>query len=67
MERETGIFLFDVIIDSNPANADAMAKAFSDDVDTGRRIMEVCLGLSGVDRGGKIQRVQQEVMGRNKS
>jgi phosphoglycolate phosphatase-like HAD superfamily hydrolase len=60
------VCLFDVngvLIDSNAANAKAMAAAFTDDPVLGKRIAAHYLTLTGVDRGSKIRIIQQEVMG----
>jgi phosphoglycolate phosphatase-like HAD superfamily hydrolase len=65
----TGIkyVIFDVngvLIDSNLTNAKAMAEAFTDDFDLQRQIAEFYLKLTGIDRGNKIRRIQEEVIGR---
>lgn len=53
-----------VLIDSNRANAQAMARAFTEDPETQRRIVARYLELTGIDRGSKIRIVQEEVIGR---
>lgn len=63
----TGIkfIIFDVngvLIDSNLANAQAMARAFTDDPDLQQRIAEFYLKLTGIDRGSKIRRIQEAVI-----
>jgi phosphoglycolate phosphatase-like HAD superfamily hydrolase len=54
-----------VLIDSNLANARAMAEAFTDDRSMQARIATVYLTLTGVDRGTKIRTVQKKVIGRS--
>ncbi len=61
------ICIFDVngvLIDSNLANANAMAEAFTDDPALRERIAQCYLTLTGIDRGTKIRRIQQQVVGR---
>lgn len=61
------ICIFDVngvLIDSNPANADAMAKAFTNDAILQQRIAELYLKLTGIDRGSKIRTIQEQVIKR---
>lgn len=61
------VCIFDVngvLIDSNPANAKAMGKAFSDDPDMQDRIAEFYLTLTGIDRGSKIRKVQARFFGK---
>lgn len=53
-----------VLIDSNLANAHAMAEAFTADPDLQRRIVSRYLQLTGVDRGSKIRIIQRELVGR---
>jgi len=53
-----------VLIDSNLANAQAMAQAFTDDVMLQARIAERYLTLTGIDRGTKIRTIQQQVIKR---
>jgi len=65
----TGIryVIFDVngvLIDSNLTNAKAMAEAFTNDYDLQKRIVEFYLKLTGIDRGSKIRKIQEEVIGR---
>lgn len=52
-----------VLIDSNPANAKAMGKAFSDDPIMQDRIAEFYLTLTGIDRGSKIRKIQARFFG----
>lgn len=64
---KTRICIFDVngvLIDSNAANAYAMARAFSDDPVAWERIAALYLGLTGIDRGTKIRTIQEEIIGR---
>jgi phosphoglycolate phosphatase-like HAD superfamily hydrolase len=61
------VCIFDVngvLIDSNVANAQAMAQAFTDDPELRGRIVEVYLQLTGIDRGSKMRIVQERVVGR---
>ncbi len=61
------VYIFDVngvLIDSNLANAHAMAKAFSDDPVLQQRIAEHYLKLTGIDRGSKIRIIQEQVIKR---
>lgn len=61
------VCIFDVngvLIDSNVANAQAMAQAFSDDPEVQGRIVELYLQLTGIDRGSKMRIVQERVLGR---
>jgi len=58
------VCIFDVngvLIDSNHANAQAMAEAFSDDPVVKKRTAQQYLTLTGIDRGTKIRTLQQEV------
>lgn len=60
-------FIFDVngvLINSNLANASAMAEAFTDDPNARQLICEAYLHLTGIDRGSKIRRIQQKVIRR---
>ncbi|MFP5213607.1 MAG: HAD family hydrolase [Acidobacteriota bacterium] len=64
---ETKVCIFDVngvLIDSNPANAQAMAQAFTDDPGLQKRIEAVYLTLTGIDRGRKIRTIQERVLGK---
>ena len=64
--KKIKVCIFDVngvLIDSNPANAKAMGKAFSDDPIMQNRIAEFYLTLTGVDRGSKIRKVQAHFFG----
>lgn len=66
LERIT-VCIFDVngvLIDSNLANARAMAQAFTDDPLVKERITQQYLTLSGIDRGTKIRTIQEQVIGR---
>jgi phosphoglycolate phosphatase-like HAD superfamily hydrolase len=61
------IFIFDVngvLLDSNLANALAMAEAFTDDPVVQGRIVTVYLTLTGIDRGTKIRTIQEQVIRR---
>ena len=61
------ICIFDVngvLLDSNLANAQAMAEAFSDDPVAQGRIAMVYLTLTGIDRGTKIRTIQEQVIKR---
>jgi phosphoglycolate phosphatase len=61
------ICIFDVngvLIDSNQANARAVAAAFTRDPQRQERIVRLYLQLTGVDRGSKLRRIQQQVIGR---
>lgn len=65
--EEVSLFVFDVngvLIDSNVANAQAMAEAFTDDAALRRNIADHYLGLTGVDRGSKIRIIQEHVIKR---
>lgn len=66
LERvQTAIFdVNGVLIDSNRANALAMARAFTEDPELRDRIVARYLRLTGIDRGSKIRIVQEEVIGR---
>jgi phosphoglycolate phosphatase-like HAD superfamily hydrolase len=64
--KKIKVYIFDVngvLIDSNPANAKAMGKAFSDDPIMQNRIAEFYLTLTGIDRGSKIRKVQAHFFG----
>jgi phosphoglycolate phosphatase-like HAD superfamily hydrolase len=61
------VCIFDVngvLLDSNLANARAMAEAFTDDPVVQGRIVRVYLTLTGIDRGTKIRTIQEQVIGR---
>jgi phosphoglycolate phosphatase-like HAD superfamily hydrolase len=61
------ICIFDVngvLIDSNRANAHAMGQAFSDDSLMQQQIAAFYLTLTGIDRGEKIRRVQDQIIQR---
>lgn len=61
------VFIFDVngvLIDSNHANAQAMAEAFTPERSLWGPIRELYLGLTGIDRGTKIRTVQERVIGK---
>ena len=60
------VCIFDVngvLIDSNAANARAMAEAFTEDPALQKRIAAHYLTLTGVDRGSKIRAIQEDVVG----
>ena len=62
------VCIFDVngvLIESNLANARAMAEAFTDDRAVQERIATVYLTLTGIDRGTKIRIIQERVIGRS--
>jgi phosphoglycolate phosphatase-like HAD superfamily hydrolase len=66
-DLKIAVGIFDVngvLIDSNFANAQAMAQAFTDDPMLQGRIAEKYLALTGIDRGTKIRTIQQQVIGR---
>jgi phosphoglycolate phosphatase-like HAD superfamily hydrolase len=52
-----------VLIDSNLANAHAMAQGFTDDPMVQQRIVQLYLKLTGIDRGQKIRIIQDQVIG----
>ncbi|MHC1726242.1 MAG: HAD family hydrolase [Syntrophobacteraceae bacterium] len=59
------VCIFDVngvLIDSNPANAEAMAQAFTSEPALRERIVELYLNLTGIDRGSKIRIIQEQVI-----
>jgi phosphoglycolate phosphatase-like HAD superfamily hydrolase len=61
------IYIFDVngvLIDSNVANAEAMGKAFTDDISLQQRVAEYYLKLTGIDRGSKIRSIQEKLVKR---
>jgi phosphoglycolate phosphatase-like HAD superfamily hydrolase len=61
------IVIFDVngvLIDSNLTNAWAMGEAFTDDYDLQKHIAAFYLTLTGIDRGTKIRRIQEKIIGR---
>jgi phosphoglycolate phosphatase-like HAD superfamily hydrolase len=67
LDLNTRVCIFDVngvLIDSNLANAQAMAQAFTDDPILQDRIVQKYLTLTGIDRGTKIRTIQQQVIGR---
>jgi phosphoglycolate phosphatase-like HAD superfamily hydrolase len=60
------VFIFDVngvLIDSNLANARAMAQGFTDDAIVQQRIVQLYLKLTGIDRGNKIRIIQDQIIG----
>jgi phosphoglycolate phosphatase-like HAD superfamily hydrolase len=66
-EAKFEICIFDVngvMIDSNRANARAMGEAFTSDPSMRRRIVELYLQLTGVDRGTKIRLIQEKIVER---
>jgi phosphoglycolate phosphatase-like HAD superfamily hydrolase len=52
-----------VLIDSNPANAQAMAQAFSEEPLLQEKIVQLYLQLTGLDRGTKIRLIQERLIG----
>jgi phosphoglycolate phosphatase-like HAD superfamily hydrolase len=61
------IGIFDVngvLIDSNLANAQGMAEAFTHDPALQNQIVHLYLKLTGIDRGSKIRIIQKQVMKR---
>ncbi len=61
------VCIFDVngvLIDSNLANAQAMGKSFTDDPLMQAQIERFYLTLTGIDRGEKIRRVQDQLIQR---
>lgn len=61
------VCIFDVngvLIDSNRANARAMAQAFTADPQMQQQIAAFYLTLTGIDRGEKIRRVQKHLVQR---
>lgn len=52
-----------VLIDSNIANARAMAEAFGGDPNRRKSIEEAYLKLTGINRGQKIRVIQEQVIG----
>jgi len=64
---KTKICIFDVngvLIDSNLANAQAMGEAFTHDAALQKKIVDLYLQLTGIDRGSKIRIIQERVMKR---
>jgi phosphoglycolate phosphatase-like HAD superfamily hydrolase len=64
---KTRVCIFDVngvLIESNLANAQAMGEAFTDDPALHKKIIELYLKLTGIDRGSKIRIIQEQVMKR---
>jgi phosphoglycolate phosphatase-like HAD superfamily hydrolase len=62
---EIQVCIFDVngvLIDSNRANARAMAEAFTEDTALQERIAELYLTLTGIDRGSKIRIIQEKII-----
>ena len=53
-----------VLIDSNLTNAWAMGEAFTGDCDLQEHIAAFYLTLTGIDRGTKIRRIQEKIIGR---
>ena len=63
----TKICIFDVngvLIESNLANAQAMAESFTHNQALQHQIVELYLKLTGIDRGSKIRIIQEQVMKR---
>lgn len=61
------VCIFDVngvLIDSNPANAAAMAEAFGGDPSRREAVRELYLRLTGIDRGTKIRLIQEKIVGK---
>lgn len=59
------VCIFDVngvLIDSNRANARAMAEAFTEEAALQERIAELYLTLTGIDRGSKIRIIQEKII-----
>lgn len=52
-----------VLIDSNLANAQAMAEAFGGDRRLQEKIVRLYLRLTGIDRGSKIRIIQEQLLG----
>ena len=52
-----------VLIDSNQANAQAMAEAFGGDRRLQEKIVSLYLQLTGIDRGAKIRAIQEQLIG----
>jgi phosphoglycolate phosphatase-like HAD superfamily hydrolase len=64
---KVNVCIFDVngvLIDSNLANARAMGAAFSDDPRRQEKIAAFYLTLTGIDRGEKMRRVQDQIVQR---
>ena len=64
---KVNVCIFDVngvLIDSNRANAQAMGQAFTDEPLMQERIATFYLTLTGIDRGEKIRRVQDQFIRR---
>lgn len=64
---EIKVCIFDVngvLIESNVANAQAMGEAFTDDPLLRKKIVDLYLKLTGIDRGSKIRIIQEKVMKR---
>ena len=67
MRLKFKVCVFDVngvLIDSNAANAQAMGQAFTDDPLLHKRIGDLYLKLTGIDRGSKIRAIQEQIIGR---
>jgi phosphoglycolate phosphatase-like HAD superfamily hydrolase len=67
LNPKIAVCIFDVngvLIDSNLANARAMAQAFTDDPVLQEPIAQKYLALTGIDRGTKIRTIQEQVIGR---
>jgi len=61
------IIIFDVngvLIDSNAANARAMAQAFTNDPGLRDRLADLYLQLTGIDRGSKIRLLRERIIGK---
>jgi phosphoglycolate phosphatase-like HAD superfamily hydrolase len=62
---EIQVCIFDVngvLIDSNRANARAMAEAFTEEAALQEPIAELYLTLTGIDRGSKIRIIQEKII-----
>ena len=67
MDLKLDVCIFDVngvLIDSNLANAGAMGTAFTDVPALRKRVIDVYLTLTGMDRGSKIRAIQEQVIKR---
>ena len=65
LNLKIAVCIFDVngvLIDSNLANARAMAQAFTDDPILQERIAQLYLTLTGIDRGTKIRKIQEQMI-----
>ena len=63
---KVNVCIFDVngvLIDSNPANAYAMAQSFTGDPLLQQKIVSLYLKLTGINRSAKIRLIQEQVIG----